>query len=260
MDGALAPVVITSDGGKLRVQAPTRAVASAVEDDFGHRVGDLALGTHPVLAELGRQFADVAVLTARPIALLILTILEAAGIGPDAAGRRLEEIDWATGGLDLSRVVQLPAIRLSLAEPPLSGRLRLALHGLAEGIGELGKLLKEDPAEALAELAVLPGVGPATAVRVLAGSTRERRWVPPAGGLLRISGRLGLGPAVTTRNDALAGRTTATISRLAPDAGLLSEILIWLSRTVCYAKFPQCGRCPLARVCPSSGQAREVAA
>ena len=100
----------------------------------------------------------------------------------------------------------------------------------------------------LAQLVTLPGVGRKTANVVLGnafgipGLTIDTHFG-------RLSRRFGWSTAtdpVKVEND---------VAKLIPEKEwtLLSHKLIWHGRRICHSRKPECGICPLAKLCPSAG-------
>ena len=103
----------------------------------------------------------------------------------------------------------------------------------------------------LAKLITLPGVGRKTANVVLCnafgipGLTVDTHFG-------RLSRRFGWSTAtdpVKVEND---------VAKLIPEKEwtLLSHKLIWHGRIICHSRKPECGICPLAKLCPSAGIGR----
>ena len=122
----------------------------------------------------------------------------------------------------------------------------------ARNIKELAnKILKEFNGEVpntLVQLVTLPGVGRKTANVVLGnafgipGLTADTHFG-------RLSRRFGWSTAtdpVKVEND---------VAKLIPEKEwtLLSHKLIWHGRRICHSRKPECGICPLAKLCPSAG-------
>jgi endonuclease-3 len=91
----------------------------------------------------------------------------------------------------------------------------------------------------------LPGVGRKTA-NVILGVWFGRPAIPVDTHVIRLVGRLGL----TDETDPV--KIEFALQDLAPEDAwtFLSHGLIWHGRTVCPARAPRCGRCPLAPDCP----------
>lgn len=96
----------------------------------------------------------------------------------------------------------------------------------------------------------LPGVGPKTAAVVMSFSL-GRDTLPVDTHVHRVTGRLGLIPTGTS-----ADKADRLLHDLVPDGSRtpLHVGLISLGRQVCRAQRPQCGGCPLSRLCPSRGR------
>ena len=122
----------------------------------------------------------------------------------------------------------------------------------AKNIKELAnKILKEFNGEVpntFAQLVTLPGVGRKTANVVLGnafgvpGLTVDTHF----GRLSRRFGWSDQTDPVKVEND---------VAKLIPEKEwtLLSHKLIWHGRRICHSRKPECGICPLAKLCPSAG-------
>lgn len=103
--------------------------------------------------------------------------------------------------------------------------------------------------ESIAELVQLPGVGRKTANVILGNAFGINEGIVVDTHVQRLTRRLGL----TRESDAI-GIERALIPLFPRERwAILSHILIWHGRRVCYARKPNCGRCVLATVCPSAG-------
>jgi len=122
----------------------------------------------------------------------------------------------------------------------------------AKNIKELAnKILSDFNGEVpktLAQLVTLPGVGRKTANVVLGnafgvpGLTVDTHF----GRLSRRFGWSDQTDPVKVEND---------VAKLIPEKEwtLLSHKLIWHGRRICHSRKPECGICPLAKLCPSAG-------
>ncbi len=100
----------------------------------------------------------------------------------------------------------------------------------------------------LAQLVTLPGVGRKTA-NVVLGNAFGIPGLTVDTHFGRLSRRFGWSTAtdpVKVEND---------VAKLIPEKEwtLLSHKLIWHGRRVCHSRKPECGICPLAKLCPSAG-------
>ncbi len=104
------------------------------------------------------------------------------------------------------------------------------------------------------ELISLGGVGRKTANVVLGNAFNINEGIVVDTHVQRVSRRLGL----TREADAVA--IERALIPLFPRASwtLLSHLLIWHGRRVCFARKPQCGKCVLNDVCPSAELGEEV--
>jgi len=125
----------------------------------------------------------------------------------------------------------------------------------AKNIKELAnKILKDFNGEVpktLAQLVTLPGVGRKTATVVL-GNAFEVPGLTVDTHFGRLSRRFGWSQEtdpVKVEND---------VAKLIPEKEwtLLSHKLIWHGRRICHSRKPECGVCPLAKLCPSAGIGR----
>ena len=122
----------------------------------------------------------------------------------------------------------------------------------AKNIKELAnKILKEFNGEVpntLAQLVTLPGVGRKTA-NVVLGNAFGIPGLTVDTHFGRLSRRFGWSDEtdpVKVEND---------VAELIPEKEwtLLSHKLIWHGRRICHSRKPECGICPLAKLCPSAG-------
>jgi endonuclease-3 len=134
-------------------------------------------------------------------------------------------------------------------------RIQEALRALDERYGsmDLAFLRRLSLSEAREVLLSLPGVGPKTAACVLLFSC-DLPALPVDTHVHRLARRLGLIGARTS-----AERAHGELERLVPpgDAYDFHVNLIAHGRTVCHARQPKCGICPLQRLC--AYYAQEVA-
>ena len=96
-------------------------------------------------------------------------------------------------------------------------------------------------------LRVLPGVGRKTANVVLGNAFGKNEGVTVDTHVTRLANLLGL----TKEADPI--KIEEDLMKLVDreDWTLVSHLLIWHGRRVCIARRPKCGRCVLAKVCPS---------
>jgi endonuclease-3 len=122
----------------------------------------------------------------------------------------------------------------------------------AKNIKELAnKILNDFGGEVpndLAQLVTLPGVGRKTA-NVVLGNAFGIPGLTVDTHFGRLSRRFGWSTAtdpVKVEND---------VAKLIPEKEwtLLSHKLIWHGRRICHTRKPECGICPLAKLCPSAG-------
>ena len=122
----------------------------------------------------------------------------------------------------------------------------------AKNIKELAnKILNDFGGEVpndLAQLVTLPGVGRKTA-NVVLGNAFGIPGLTVDTHFGRLSRRFGWSTAtdpVKVEND---------VEKLIPEKEwtLLSHKLIWHGRRICHSRKPECGICPLAKLCPSAG-------
>jgi endonuclease-3 len=129
-------------------------------------------------------------------------------------------------------------------------RIKAVLEALSRrtGLPDLGELADMSDGAALAYLQRLPGVGPKTAACVLLFAL-GRPAMPVDTHVQRVATRLGLIPArlpLPEAHDLLTRLAGAT------DVYALHINLVRHGREVCHARRPDCGRCPLAAICPSA--------
>ncbi len=126
-------------------------------------------------------------------------------------------------------------------------RIRAVLRRVsAGGPPDLEWLGDQPTAEAMAWLVQLPGVGVKTASCVLLFSFGAP-VMPVDTHVHRIAGRLGLVPPGTG-----ADRAHELLTAVTPPARMLEAhlLLIRHGRTICTARRPRCGECPLLDLCP----------
>jgi endonuclease III len=126
-------------------------------------------------------------------------------------------------------------------------RIQAVLRELSgDGPPRLDWAAQLEPADAMARLEALPGVGPKTASCVLLFSL-DVPVMPVDTHVGRVARRLGLIP------DRMAdGPAHAALTALVPDARMLEAHLLLIAhgRRTCLARRPRCGECPLLDLCP----------
>jgi endonuclease-3 len=97
-------------------------------------------------------------------------------------------------------------------------------------------------------LHVLPGVGRKTANVILGNAYGIQAGITVDTHVTRICNLLGL----TKHQDAV--KIEFDLMPLFPqdEWAMVTHVLIYLGRDVCIARRPECGRCPLADLCPSA--------
>ena len=101
----------------------------------------------------------------------------------------------------------------------------------------------------IGELVPLPGVGRKTANVILGNAFGINEGIVVDTHVQRLSRRLGL-----TREPDPVGIERELMPLFPRESwALLSHLLIWHGRRVCFARKPACDRCVLADVCPSAG-------
>jgi endonuclease-3 len=143
---------------------------------------------------------------------------------------------------DLERVLRPGGLAAQKA-PRIQAVLRELSNG---GRPRLGRLRGLAPADAIARLERLPGVGPKTASCVLLFSLGVP-VMPVDTHVHRVAGRLGLIPPGMGAGPAHALLTAATPADRMLEAHLL---LIAHGRATCTARRPRCGECVLVDICP----------
>ena len=105
-----------------------------------------------------------------------------------------------------------------------------------------------DVPRTMEQLHVLPGVGRKTANVILGNAYGINAGITVDTHVTRICNLLGL----TRHRDAV--KIEHDLIPLFPQAewAMVTHVLIDLGRDVCIARRPQCGRCPLADLCPSA--------
>ena len=158
----------------------------------------------------------------------------------DADVAELEEV-LRPGGLAAQKAPRIQAVLRELSD---GGPPRL------DWVGHLA------PADAMARLEALPGVGPKTASCVLLFSL-DVPVMPVDTHVGRVSRRLDLIP------EGMAdGPAHAALTALVPDARMLEAHLLFIThgRRTCLARRPRCGECPLFDLCPYGRSQLGVAA
>jgi endonuclease-3 len=187
-----------------------------------------------------------------PVSELVLTILSqhTSDVNAAKAYRRLREAfaTWeevmGAGPEGIAPHIQIAG--LGRIKAP---RIVAALKRIVELRGSLDlSFLGGMPLdEAKAWLRALPGVGPKTAAIVLCFSFGMPAMAVDTH-VFRVTRRLGLiGPRVNAdkAHDILEGLVSPG------DVYAFHVYLITHGRRVCHAQRPECGQCPLARICPS---------
>jgi endonuclease-3 len=134
-------------------------------------------------------------------------------------------------------------------------RIQAVLARVSDGAGpDLEWLGDLEPAAAIAWLVDLPGVGVKTASCVLLFSFGAA-VMPVDTHVHRIAGRLGLIPP-----GASADRAHELLTAATPPARMLEAhlLLIRHGRTICTARRPHCGECPLLDLCPHGRSAQDL--
>jgi len=130
-------------------------------------------------------------------------------------------------------------------------RIKAILAAVSECTGDpdLSELDGMTDDAALTYLQSMPGVGPKTAACVLMFAL-GRPAMPVDTHVHRVAGRLGLIDAKLS-----AEQAHRPLTELAGPENVyaLHINLVRHGRRICHARRPQCGRCPLAVICPSAG-------
>lgn len=130
-------------------------------------------------------------------------------------------------------------------------RIKAILAAVSERTGDpdLSELDSMTDDAALTYLQSMPGVGPKTAACVLMFAL-GRPAMPVDTHVHRVAGRLGLIDAKLS-----AEQAHRPLTELAGPENVyaLHINLVRHGRRICHARRPQCGRCPLAVICPSAG-------
>ena len=223
-----------------------------------------------VLRRLARRFAIPDKPRLDPLDELILTILSQSttDANRDRAWRNLaDRFPRSTGAGEASQgAICWESVRRAGAEAVedavrVAGlanqkvpAILLALERLAAEAGTLSldHLEAMDDDEAISYLTTFRGVGVKTAACVLCFSLR-RPVLPVDTHVLRIARRLAWVPP-----RASADQTHRLLAvRVAPEERFrMHMLLITFGRTLCLARGPRCGECPLERECPRVGVPR----
>ena len=137
------------------------------------------------------------------------------------------------------------------------GRLGMFRQKTKNIVGLAKKLVAEHGGEvprSLAELVKLPGVGRKTANVVLGVAFQSPEGVVVDTHVQRITQRLGWTKATTPE------KIEPELMTIFPrrDWDMLSHVLIFHGRRVCYARKPSCATCTVTDVCPSAFKAELV--
>jgi endonuclease-3 len=201
-----------------------------LRDEYGHRTLRRRLPAldELVMTILSQNTSDVN--TGRAFASLRDRFPTWEGLAAAPEGDVVEAI--RSGGLALQKA------------PRIQGAVRAVLSGEAPGDAELRAM---EPADALAALTALPGVGPKTASCVLLFSLGVP-VMPVDTHVHRVCTRLGL---LAPRTGADAAH--AVLTEMTPDEDMLEAHLLLIAhgRETCRARRPACGRCPLLDGCPT---------
>ncbi|MGH2850493.1 MAG: endonuclease III domain-containing protein [Solirubrobacteraceae bacterium] len=193
----------------------------------------------------------------RPLDELILTVLSQStnDRNRDTAFLRLRARFGEPGGAtDWAAVRDAPleeveeAIRPGGISKVKSARIQAILRAIDEPLS-LDWMRDAPIAESRAALCALPGVGRKTAACVLLFSYGLRD-IPVDTHVSRVGTRLGLlrpGASFEEQHDAMLALTPAG-AELEFHVNLLRH-----GRRICHARGPECGVCPLKRICPRVG-------
>lgn len=103
------------------------------------------------------------------------------------------------------------------------------------------------------KLLTLPGVARKTANVILTSGFGKNEGIVVDTHMIRICGLLGLVPseAVKTKN---AVQIEKELMKIVPkkEWGRFSHLIVWHGRRVCVARRPQCEKCVINKLCPSS--------
>jgi endonuclease-3 len=100
----------------------------------------------------------------------------------------------------------------------------------------------------MAELVRLPGVGRKTANVLLGNALHRPQGIAVDTHVKRVAQRLGL--TMAANPDTIEQDLMALVSRNMWT--LFSHLFIFHGRAICKARGPQCDRCPVQQLCPSS--------
>ncbi len=231
-------------------------------------------GTDLVLGRLSERFAVPDKPRLAPLDELVLTILsqsttdenrdrawrtlaarypagEAGGAGKTAGGAsRPGPISWESV-LRATPAELQDAVRVAGLANQKAPAIHAALERLRAEVGRitLDHLEEMGDEEAIAYLTTFRGVGVKTAACVLCFSLR-RPVLPVDTHVLRIARRLAWVPP-----RASADATYAALSRTVPPSERfrMHMLLITFGRSLCLARAPRCGECPLEPECPRIG-------
>ncbi|SYZ72680.1 Endonuclease III [Candidatus Zixiibacteriota bacterium] len=181
-----------------------------------------------------------------PHQLLVSTILSAQCTD--------ERVNAVTPGLFEKYRTPSDFARADLAELEDDIRSTGFFRNKARAIKESSRILTEKykgkMPKTLKEMTALPGVGRKTASVVLGTAFGIAEGIVVDTHVTRLSRRLGF----TREKDAVKIETDLMKIIDGKDWIILSHLMIAHGRAVCRARKPDCGRCPLAKLCPSAGK------
>lgn len=199
-----------------------------------------------ILAILQQTYPDArcALNFTTPLELLIATILSA-----QCTDERVNQVTPA-----LFRTYPTADAYAATAEDTLAAAIRSTgfYRQKAHAIQQCCAVLVADHGGAvpatMAALTRLPGVGRKTANVVLGNAFARPEGIAVDTHVKRLAQRLQLTSATTPE------AIEAALVALLPQTQwtLVSHVLILHGRTICKARTPQCSRCPVAHLCPSS--------
>jgi len=215
-------------------------------NNAGRNQADLRARARTIIRRLGSQYpeAQTALTHDNPLQLLVATILSAQctdervnKVTPPLFSRYRTAAEFAS-----SRPEELEALIRS------TGFYRAKAKNIRRCCAEIVQRHQGRVPDTMRELVGLPGVGRKTANVVLGSAFGEAEGVVVDTHVKRISGLLGL----TSHSD--PEKIEQDLMQLIPKKDWIgfSHLLILHGRAVCRARKPDCGRCALSDVCPSS--------
>ncbi len=205
-----------------------------------------------IVALLKKEYPDAACsLNFRtPHQLLVATILSAQCTD--------ERVNIVTRSLFKKYKRPLDYVTAPIAELEAAIRSTGFFRNKAKSLKESAKVIvdkhKGKVPESIVELVKLPGVGRKTATVIMGTAFGKAEGITVDTHVIRLSQRLGL--TAEKNPEKIEKDLMALIPK--DDWIMFSHLLIDHGRSVCGARSPECTKCRLSRICPSSGKVSAV--